>query len=69
MTIVDDYIRAIATHLMVTKDEAFSLLRSFVIMVKTQFQAKVKVIRLDNALEQSKSYKILEFFASAGIAH
>ena len=54
---------------MVTKDEAVSLLRSFVVMTKTQFRATVKTIRSDNALELSKSYEILEFFASTGIVH
>jgi len=66
---VDDYTRATWTHLMVTKDEAVSLLRSFVVMTKTQFGATVKTIRSDNALGLSKSYEILEFFASTGILH
>ena len=69
LTIVDDYTRATWTHLMVTKDEAVSLLKSFVTMARTQFEGKVKVIRLDNALELSKSYEVLEFFANTGITH
>ena len=36
---------------------------------KTQFDKTVKVIRSDNALELSKSYEILEFFATFGITH
>jgi len=67
LTIVDDHTRATWTHLMVTKDEAISLLRSFVVMAKTQFDAKVKVIRSDNAQELNKSSEILEHFASTGI--
>jgi len=54
---------------MVTKDEAVSLLKAFTVMVKTQFDKSVKIIRFDNALELSKSYEILEFFASFGISH
>ena len=69
LTIVDDYSRATWTHLMVTKDEAVSLLNAFVVMAKTQFDKAVKVIRSDNALELCKSYEILEFFASFGITH
>ena len=69
LTIVDDFSRGTLTHLLVTKDEAVSLLKSFVVMVKTQFDKTVQVIRSDNALELSKSYEILEFFASSGITH
>jgi len=42
LTIVDDYTRATWTHLMITKDEAMSLIKSFVVMAKTQFGAVVK---------------------------
>jgi len=54
---------------MVTKDEAVSLLKAFVVLAKTQFDKSVKVIRFDNDLELSKSYEILEFFANFGITH
>jgi len=54
---------------MVTKDEAVSLLKAFVVMAKIQFNQTIKVIRSDNALELSKSYEILEFFASTDISH
>ena len=67
LTIDDDYSRATWTHLMVTKDEVISLLKAFVVMAKTQFDKTVKVIRSDNALELSRSYEILEFFATFGI--
>jgi len=69
LTIVDDYSRATWTHLMVTKDEAVGLLKAFVLMAKTQFDKNVKVIRSDNALELSRSYEVLEFFATFGITH
>jgi len=54
---------------MVTKDEAAALLTAFIMMAKTQFEKAVKVMRSDNALELSKSYEILKFFADHGIAH
>jgi len=54
---------------MVTKDEAIFLLKSFVVMAKTQFGATIKVTRSDNALELSKSYEILEFFANSRTIH
>jgi len=69
LTIDDDYSRATWTHLMVTKDEAVSLLKAFVIMTKIQFDKTVNVIRSDNALELSRSYEILEFFATFRITH
>jgi len=34
-TIVDDFSRATWTHLMVTKDEAASMLKSFLLIAKT----------------------------------
>ena len=38
-------------------------------MAKTQFQATVKVLRTDNALELSTSHTALDFFAFHGILH
>ena len=54
---------------MTTKDEAIELITSFVQMAKTQFQATIKVLRSDNALELSISHIALDFFASHGILH
>ena len=54
---------------MVTKDEAFHLLKSFVAMARTQFNGIVKVIRSDNALELGLSNGALDFFASIDIRH
>ena len=69
LTLVDDYTRSTWTHLMVTKDEAFHLIKSFVIMAQTQFNGTVKVMRSDNALELGLSNEALDFFASTGIIH
>jgi len=54
---------------MVTKDEAFGLIKSFVKMAQTQFSGSAKTIRTDNALELGKSHTALDFFASSGIVH
>lgn len=54
---------------MVTKDEAFPLIKSFVVMAKTQFNGIVRTIRSDNALELGLSNEALDFFASTGIVH
>ena len=69
LTVVDDYTRATWTHLMVTKVKAMGLIKSFVKMVQTQFSAKIKILRSDNALELSTSHTALEFFATNGILH
>ena len=52
---------------MVTKNEAFHLIKSFVAMAKTQFNGIVKTIRSDNALELGLSNEAIDFFASSGI--
>jgi len=52
LTIVDDYTRATWTRLMVNKDEAIELIKSFVKMAQTQFNGTVKILRTDNAQKQ-----------------
>jgi len=69
VTIMDDFTRATWTHLMTTKDEAMGLIISFVQMAKTHFNAVIKVLRSDNALELSTSHLALDFFSSHGILH
>ncbi|GKC90760.1 cysteine-rich receptor-like protein kinase 8 [Tanacetum coccineum] len=68
LTIVDDYSRATWTYLMVSKSDAFSMLNSFVKFVKTQFDAKIKTMRSDNALEFVKG-SIGPYLAELGIEH
>ena len=69
LTIVDDYFRGTCTHLMVTKDEAITLIKMFVTMAKTQFEKVVKIIKSDNALELGRSNEALSFFAETGIKY
>nr|GEW97177.1 cysteine-rich RLK (receptor-like protein kinase) 8 [Tanacetum cinerariifolium] len=57
LTIVDDFSRATWTYLMVNKSDAFAILKTFLKFVETQFNAKVKCIRSDNALEFVKERK------------
>lgn len=51
LAIVDDYSRTTWTHLQSNKSNAFTMIKSFVSMVKTQFSSIVKIFRVDNALE------------------
>ena len=69
LTIVDDFTSATWSHLMVTKDETMSLIKSFVKIAQTQFSTQIKVLRSDNALELSTSNVALDFFATSGIMH
>jgi len=55
--------------LMVIKDEAFHLIKSFVALAKTQFDSIVKIIRSDNALELGLSTEAVDFFAANDIIH
>jgi len=69
LIIVDDFTRATWTHLMVTKDKAIFVLKFFVTMAATQFNAYIKIIRSDNALEFSKSGEAVDFFNAHGLMH
>ena len=69
LTIVDDYSRTTWTHLLATKSNAIHLIKAFVEMASTQFQAKVKTIRSDNALELGLSKEMTTYFMSKGILH
>jgi len=41
LTLVDDFSRATWTHLLAAKSNAFLILKSFITLIQTQFQAKV----------------------------
>ncbi|KAL0388423.1 UNVERIFIED_CONTAM: Retrovirus-related Pol polyprotein from transposon RE2 [Sesamum radiatum] len=51
LTIVDDYSRTTWTYLLKHKSQAVPLLETYLQMVQTQFDAKVKFVRSDNGLE------------------
>jgi len=63
-TIVD-FSRFTWVHLMVTKSQTQHLLTSFINLVETQFNTKVKTLRSDNGIE----FQMLEFYQSKGIMH
>ncbi|KAL4332005.1 hypothetical protein GQ457_07G011040 [Hibiscus cannabinus] len=65
LTIVDDKSRYLWIYPMHKKSEARSLIIDFFQMVETQFCAKVKCIRTDNA----KEFDILDFYKAKGIQH
>ena len=69
LTIVEDFSRATWTHLLKTKSNAFPLLQTFTEMIFTQFKAKIKIFRSDNALELGSSRAATQFFQSKGIIH
>ena len=45
------------------------IIRAFIEMVSTQFNAKVQTIRSDNALELGLTKEITEYFMAKGILH
>ncbi|XP_074298267.1 uncharacterized protein LOC141629108 [Silene latifolia] len=51
LTIVDDFTRCTWTHLLSCKGNEFVFVKSFINMVATQFDRKVRIIRSDNAFE------------------
>lgn len=62
LTIVDDYSRTTLTHLISHKSSAFTIIKAFVSMVKTQFSTTVKCFRSDNAMELGCSKEVSLFF-------
>ncbi|KAL2248345.1 uncharacterized protein LOC105162774 [Sesamum indicum] len=48
LTILDDYSRSLWTYLLKHKDQVASTLQTFVALVETQYETKIKVIRSDN---------------------
>lgn len=65
LTIVDDHSRTTWVYLIKFKSEAKSILQSFILMIHTQFESKIKQIKSDNGLE----FHMPEFYKSHGIIH
>jgi hypothetical protein len=65
LTIVDDFSRFTWIHLMVTKSQTRNLITSFIHLVETQFDSKVKCLRNDNEIE----FQMPTFYQSKGIIH
>ena len=68
LSVVDDFSRGVWIYMMKEKRETGKLLKNFVVMVKTQFDKVVKILRSDNGSE-FKSGAMKEFYASHGMVH
>nr|XP_016483773.1 PREDICTED: uncharacterized protein LOC107804403 [Nicotiana tabacum] len=69
LTLVDDFTRVTWTHLLSSKSNALSILKSFTSMVKVHFNSSIHTFRSDNAFELGSSSEAISFFASQGILH
>ena len=65
LTLVDDCSRATWVYLLKTKSDAKEVIPKFFTLVNTQFEAKIKNFRSNNAPE----LQFLDFFASLGVTH
>jgi len=63
LTIVDDHSRATWVYLMKNKSDVLHIFPSFLTMVETQFETRVKGVRSDNAQE----FNFTQLFQSKGI--
>nr|GEW00473.1 ribonuclease H-like domain-containing protein [Tanacetum cinerariifolium] len=59
LAIVDNISRAVWVYLLKTKTEVIEYIENFIKMVFIQFEIKVKVIRIDNVLEQHEGAVLL----------
>ena len=65
---MDDYSRATWTYLLYHKSQTFTTFKHFLSMIFTQFQKRIKVIRLDNGGEFT-SRDFHAYFLQHGIIH
>ena len=68
LTIVDDFSRCTWIFLTTHKSDTYSLMKHFLMLVKTQFNSSVKTIRSDNGTEFC-SNEMTTLFSSIGIIH
>ncbi|XP_010436367.1 PREDICTED: uncharacterized protein LOC104720097 [Camelina sativa] len=66
LTIVDDFSRAVWTHLLLEKSQVADVLKNFLAFVHRQFNKQVKIVRSDNVTE---FLCLRKFFDSQGIIH
>ena len=68
LTMVDDFSRCTWTHMMQSKTNVVPIIKSLVSYAENQFNAKVKTIRTDNALELCEGVA-KDFYTQKGIVH
>ncbi|KAF5478513.1 hypothetical protein F2P56_005065 [Juglans regia] len=65
---VDDCTRMTWLYVMKNKNEVFGIFRSFQNMIKTQFSAKLQILRSDNGSEYDNN-ELREYFQAHGLHH
>lgn len=65
LIIVDDFSRCTCAYMLKQKCDATAALQGFCAMVETQFETKIKIIRIDNGGE----FNMKEFYLKNGIIH
>jgi hypothetical protein len=65
LTIVDDYSRFTWIHLLQSKDQTRTYLKSFFHFVENQFDSKIKILRSDNGPE----FHMPDFYSLKGVLH
>jgi hypothetical protein len=70
VTIVDDFSRYTLIHLMQSKAQTCAYIQSFFQLTETQFNCKIKVLRLDNGPEFNMAgFFFFFFFFTKGVLH
>lgn len=68
LTVVDDHSRFVWVYLLQLKSETIVAIKNFLLMIKSQFDSHVKVVRLDNGT-QFFNHQITELFQHHDILH
>ena len=68
VALIDENSRFRWIYLMERRDELFTILKKFILMIKTQFHITIKILRSDNGGEYI-SYQLAELLSENGILH
>nr|GFA22184.1 ribonuclease H-like domain-containing protein [Tanacetum cinerariifolium] len=69
LTVVDDFSKAVWVYLLKTKDEVFDMFVSFYKLILTQFDKKIKIMRLSSSALNGKSPFSLVYGREPNISH